>query len=198
MYFHKWDFHKAQSGSRASLQTTLGMASTCISEKWASWFPQASSPTVAHSSCRAGRSSWPTWKEWSESWGQGRLFLAKGPISTWEARSSKNELHVLFQPHSKSDPKTASQILWSLQWITQVEGGPPLQGEVSRQGYPGSLGSGSWVLLKVMSFAEYFYFKELIFSDWNNFRWKTPTLLLLRILTRVLITMLILNLLIAA
>lgn len=94
--------------------------------------------------------------------------------------------------------KTASQILWWLQWTSQAEGGPPLPGEVSRQGYPGSLGSASRVLLKAMSFAEYFYLKELIFSDWNHFRWKTPTLLLLKILTRVLITMLILNLLIAA
>lgn len=131
-------------------------------------------------------------------WGHCRVFLTKNSLSTLETRSPNNELHVLFQQHWNSVLKTSSQILWWLQWITQAEGGPPLQGEVSRQGYPGSPGSGSRALLKAMSFPEYFYLKELIFSDWNNFHWKTPTILLLRILTRVLITMLILNLLIAA
>lgn len=62
MYFHRWDFHKAQPNGRTSLQTTLGIANTCISEKWASWFSEASSPTAADSNCRAGRSSWPTWR----------------------------------------------------------------------------------------------------------------------------------------
>lgn len=96
---------------------------------------------------------------------------------------------------SKQLPKSFG----SPQQATQVEGGSLLQGwpyvvepgKVSVQGYHGTSGSGSTVLLKAMCFAEYFCLKELIFSDGDKFHWKTPTLLLLRILmTRVLITML--------
>lgn len=38
-------------------------------------------------------------KEWSGSWGQCRVFLDKGSLSTGEIRSPNNELHVVFQQH---------------------------------------------------------------------------------------------------
>lgn len=79
MYFHRWDFHKAQPNGRTSLQTTLGIANTCISEKWASWFSEASSPTVADSNCRAGRSSWPTWKNGQGAGGSAGFSWLRAP-----------------------------------------------------------------------------------------------------------------------
>lgn len=79
-------------------------------------------------------------------------FLAKGSSSTWESRSPQNELHVLFQQYwNKQCSQNGFPFLWSLQWITlKAEDGSLLWGEVSRQGYPGTLGSGSRVLLKAM------------------------------------------------
>lgn len=119
MYFHKWDFHKAQSDSRTSLQTALGIE--LHFKKWASWFTQVPVlqrlPPAAEQEGAAGPH-----EGWSGRWGQYRVFLAKGSLSTWETRSPKKS-YMFFSSNTGTNSllKTASQILWSLQWITRLK-----------------------------------------------------------------------------
>lgn len=125
-------------------------ALSCISKNRASWFTRVpvlqQLPPTAEQEGAAGPH-----EGWSGSWGQCRVFLANGSLSTWETRSPENELYVHFQQHwNKQPPQNSFPNPLVTPVNHQAEGGPPLWGGVSRQGYPGSLGSGSRVLLKAM------------------------------------------------
>lgn len=120
-------------------------------------------------------------KEWSGSCGQCGAFSAGfswlrapqlGNQKPWEWVACLFTAALEGTVFSKQLLKSSG----SPQGSTQVEGGSPLQGwpyvlelsEDSMQGYHGTPGSGSRVLLKAMCFAEYFCSKELIFFWWKQ------------------------------
>lgn len=147
MYFHKWNFHKAVWQQNISTDNTRHSKHLHF-RKMSQLVHSSSSPTVPHSNCRAGRSSRLTWR--SGQWAGGSVGFSSLRALYPPGKPEAPKMSYMFfssNTGTNSVLKTAFQILWSLQWITQAEGAPPLAGEVPRQGYPGSLGSGSRGLL---------------------------------------------------
>lgn len=101
-------------------------ALSCISKNRASWFTrvpvlQQLPPTVEQEGAAGPHEGW------SGSWGQCRVFLANGSLSTWETRSPENELYVHFQQHwNKQPPQNSFPNPLVTPVNHQAEGGPPL------------------------------------------------------------------------